>query len=345
MLAAATRAGPGIRDLQADHVDQLRLGKGVSMGSIFRRRTGLVAVLAIVVGGVFAPSALATTPLTITKTAAGHWTRSYDWTIDKQVSKSVIELEKGQSSTANYTVTLTKSAGSEKIWVDGQVCVTNNGLVATEGLAIEDRIQAVLADGETEPVILGMLDVSGNPVLDPGESHCYSYSFPVVPNPNAVSYRNVARATITNDDREPGTPLGPTVREPFTLPAAPVVTNDTVTVDDTNGMSWSFSASGSRSYTRTFTCDRDKGTHENTATIRETGQSDSATVVVKCKEKNRDDNCKKGKKDKDRWGWGRHDDRRGDDCDDDDHGHHYDGHDRGDCNRNGNGNGNWFGRR
>ena len=54
-------------------------------------------------------------------------------------------------------------------------------------------------------------------------------------------------------------------------------------VDDTNGMSWLFSDSGTQTYTKTFRCDEDKGTHTNTATIRETGQSDDASVTVTCK--------------------------------------------------------------
>ena len=309
------------------------------MGSIFRRRTGLVAVLAVVVGGVFAPSALATTPLSATKTATGHWTRSSEWTIDKKVSKSYIELKKGRSSTVTYTVSVTKNGGAESIWVDGEVCVTNDGAVATENLAIFDRIRALVGDG-TEAVVSGPIDVSANPVLDPGESDCYPYSFPIDPVANATAYENDARITITNDPREPGTPLGPSAKVTFTLPEASAG-NDSVHVDDTNGMSWVFSDSGSQSYTKTFTC-RDKGEHKNTATIRETGQSDSVTVVVKCKDKDYgdDDDCKKGKKDKDRWGWGQ-DDRRGDHCDDDDDDDHHgdddhdddDDDDRGDCNR------------
>jgi hypothetical protein len=104
----------------------------------------------------------------------------------------------------------------------------------------------------------------------------------ITPSPNYVSYYNDARITITNDPREPGTPLGPSVTAPFTIPATPTLINDSVNVDDTNGMSWLFSASGSVSYSRTFTCDQDRGTHNNTATIRETGQSDSASVEVRC---------------------------------------------------------------
>jgi hypothetical protein len=35
-------------------------------------------------------------------------------------------------------------------------------------------------------------------------------------------------------------------------------------------------------YNKTFTCDGNEGTHNNTATIRETGQNDSASVTVNC---------------------------------------------------------------
>jgi hypothetical protein len=52
-------------------------------------------------------------------------------------------------------------------------------------------------------------------------------------------------------------------------------------VDDTNGYSWTFSSSGSVTYDKTFTC-ADEGENVNTATIRETGQSASATVTVTC---------------------------------------------------------------
>jgi len=300
------------------------------MGSIFRWRTGLVVGFALVVAGMLAPSALATTPLTASKTATAHWTRSYEWTIDKKVSKSTIELKKGQSATATYTVTLTKSEGANSMWVDGAVCVQNDGALATENLTITDRLRAFLPGG-SQTLISSTIDISANPVLDPGESYCYPYSFPFGPFPNATAYENDARITITNDPREPGSPLGPSATAPFSVPDAPAVTNDSVNVDDTNGMSWLFSASGAQSYNRTFTCDRDKGTHTNTATIRETGQSDSATVVVKCKDRDKPGDCKKGKKDKDHWGWGRDDDDhrgygdRGDDrCDDDDdHGDHH----------------------
>jgi hypothetical protein len=245
-------------------------------------KAALVAVLVAAVGAVFAPTALATTPLTISKTATGHWTRTHDWTIDKSVTPDTHSLQTGQSGTSTYTVAVTKSAGTDAIWVDGEVCVTNNGSIPTEGLEVQDRVVAFHSGGQRTLIKLTPLDTSANPVLDPGESHCYAYSFPILPYPNATGYANEARVTITNDPRSPGDPLGPSTEAPFTLPDTPTLVNDTVNVNDTNGMAWPFSASGSQSYTRTFTCDGDAGTHDNTATIVETGQSDSASVTVTC---------------------------------------------------------------
>jgi hypothetical protein len=249
------------------------------MGSF--RKAALLAVVVAAFVAFFAPTALATTPLEISKTATAHGGRSFEWTIDKSVTPASHSLQTGQSGTSTYTVSVTKSVAVDEMWVDGEVCVKNNGTVATEGLAIFDRIVAHKSNGNTEVIDKGFLDLSANPVLDPGESDCYPYSFPFELVATALDYQNEARATILNDAREPGTPLGPSAEAPFTPPALSPL-NDTINVTDTNGMSWMFGTSGSRSYTRTFTCDEDAGTHDNTATIVETGQSDSASVTVTC---------------------------------------------------------------
>jgi hypothetical protein len=297
------------------------------MGLKLRLRTGVIVASALVVAGVIAPSALATTPLSGSKTAEASWTRSYSWTISKSVDKPAIELKSGDSATAKYTVSVVKSAPTDSdVTVKGSVCVKNNGDVATEGLTIRDRIAATVPGG-TLTLDVGFIDLSANPVLDPGEEHCYPYSFTIAPRADATEYRNEAQIRITNDPREPGVPLGPSVEAPFTIPA-PTLVGDSIDVDDTNGMSWAFSASGSQTYNRTFKCDQDKGTHSNTARIRQTGASASASVTVTCKpkpqeckdrdkDKGKKDDKKKGKKDDDR-------DRRGS------HGS-YGGHDDDDC--------------
>jgi hypothetical protein len=229
-----------------------------------------------------APSAFAASPLSASKTAVAHWEKSYSWSILKSVDKASWTLENGKSGVSNYTVAVTKTLASERIWVDGSVCVTNSGDTATENLKIADRIRVQTTAGNFVTLEKGLLDTSANPVLDPGESHCYGYSFEITPHADAAEYRNIASATVTNDPREPGAELGPSTFAIFTMPGAPSVTNDTVNVDDSNGMTWQFSDSGSVSYAKSFTCGADAGTHANTATIRETGQSASASVSVTC---------------------------------------------------------------
>jgi hypothetical protein len=245
----------------------------------FRRKLRLVACAAIA-AGVMAPVASATSPISAYKTAEAHWTRTFEWTIEKSVSPDSWNLETGQSGTSTYTVKVAKSSGTDAIWVDGKVCVENVSTTPTENLKVVDRLQA-LVGSDVITLASVPLDMSLNPVLDPGESQCYPYSIPFEPVEGAT-YRNNARVTVTNDPRNPGEEMGPNEKVDFTLPD-PTVVNGSVNVDDTNGLSWLFSGSGTETYTRTFTCDEDEGTHDNTATIRETGQSDDARVTVTCK--------------------------------------------------------------
>ena len=244
-----------------------------------RNKVWLVACTAIV-AGVIAPVANATSPISAYKTAEAHWTKTFRWEIEKTVSPASWELGAGESGTSTYTVKVTKSVASEAIWVDGNVCVENVSTTPTENLKVVDRLQA-LVGADVITLASVPLDMSINPVLDPGEKQCYPYSIPFTPVEGAA-YRNNARVTVTNDPRDPGEEMGPNEKVDFTLPP-PTVVNGSVNVDDTNGMSWLFDDSGTETYTRTFRCDEDEGTHDNTATIRETGQSDDARVTVTCK--------------------------------------------------------------
>jgi hypothetical protein len=244
----------------------------------FRRKLwlGLCAALA---AGVMAPVASATSPIQAYKTADAHWTRTFEWTIEKTVSPDSWDLETGQSATSTYTVEVTKGAPVDSIRVTGEVCVENVSATPTENLKVVDRLQALVGD-EVITLASVPLDMSLNPVLEPGESQCYPYSIPFEPVAGAT-YRNNARVTVTNDPRAPGEEMGPNEKVDFTLPQ-PTVVNGSVNVDDTNGLSWLFTDSGKQTYTQTFSCDEDEGTHVNTATIRETGQSDDASVSVTC---------------------------------------------------------------
>ncbi len=230
------------------------------------------------------------TTLSATIEAASHWTITYGWTIDKSVTPATLDMFRGDSSVVTYTVTLAKDSGTQAAWVDGQVCVTNGGAVATENLAIT----AVLQNGYEAPndfLASASVDVSNNPVLDPAEPGCYNYrvEIPIIegayPQPHAGgTYKVTANITITNHSGHLGVPFGPSPSNTTTFINTPILVNDQINVDDTNGGSLMFSTGGSVSYAKTFSCDGDEGTKENTATIRETKQSDSAFVAVNCYE-------------------------------------------------------------
>jgi hypothetical protein len=219
------------------------------------------------------------TTLTATVDTAAHWTRTFGWTIDKSVDHDVLNLESGGSGTVTYTIAVTKDAGTDAAWFDGNVYVTNGGAVATQGLAITVKLTA--PSGGT---VLGSatVDVSGNLVLDPGESGTYPYTItlsgPLTPG---ATYKVTANVTITNHSGSLGTAKGPSPSATTNFPSSPTLVNDAINVDDTNGQSFQFGATGSQSYQMTFTCD-DAGENPNTATIRETGQYDTASVTVNC---------------------------------------------------------------
>jgi hypothetical protein len=253
----------------------------------------LVAILVVGVAGIVwtAPAAAngeAGTTLSAIVDVTPHWTITYGWTIDKSVTPEAWGLFTGDSGTSQYTITVTKDSGTEEAWVDGQVCVTNGGAVATENLAIV----AVLQDGYGSPndfLTSAPVDVSGYSIIPAGGSYCYAYhvDIPITggayPQPHAGgTYKVTADVTITNHSGHLGVHFGPSPSATTTFPPTQTLINDSIHVDDTNGGSWAFNASGSVTYDKTFTCDGDDGTHGNTAKIQETGQSDSASVTVNC---------------------------------------------------------------
>jgi len=222
------------------------------------------------------------TTLSAVVTATAYWTRTFSWTIEKSVEPDYWELYQGESGTSTYTITVTKYKGTDAYFINGTVSVTNGGSVATENLAITIELR----DGVPPPndlINTASVDVSSNPVLDPGETGVYPYAI-TIPSDYVYTggtYKITAKVTITNHSGQLGKPYGPSPSATTTLPSSPTLINDVVHVDDTNGYSWTFSSNGSVTYDKTFTCE-DEGENVNNATIRETGQYASATVTVTC---------------------------------------------------------------
>lgn len=214
------------------------------------------------------------TSLIANVSAACTYTQNYDWSIDKSVSPDTWNIFRGDTATSQYTISVTKTTGTSHFYVSGIVEVYNNGAVPTENLAI--TIAIISQNGK---ITYAQYPLTLDPSqLQPGQTAYYNYNVPLtgVLTPGD-SYKVEARITITNHSGSLGTPFGPEPKASFTVPATPTQVNGQVNVDDTNGGTWLFTNSGSVTYTKTFNT---AGTFPNTATIRETGQSDSASVTV-----------------------------------------------------------------
>jgi hypothetical protein len=220
-------------------------------------------------------------------TATAFWEIAYEWGIEKSVAPDQWDLFRGDSGTSLYTVAVTKGEQAENAWIEGEVYVINDGDEDTEDLMIEIE----LFNGQPPPDDLidsFVLDISEKPILEPGEEHYYAYTA-TIPSEYIFAggtYKVTANITITNHSGQIGDPFGPSPSADADLPSEPDETNASITVEDTNGMSWTFDESGSETYPMDFVCDEDQGLHENTATIifddDSAGASDSATVQVNC---------------------------------------------------------------
>jgi hypothetical protein len=216
--------------------------------------------------------------LAVAKDARTSYTRTFGWTIAKAVSPAEHDLFTGDSASSQYTVSVTKDAGTDSGWaVAGSITVSNPAPIAATVSSVTDLI-----DGATAAAV----DCGGaGPYTIPagGSLTCtYAASLPsgddgvntatAVQQNHAYSAAGASPAGTTSYSGSAAVDFG----DPTTL------VDDSVDVDDSNGSSWQFSGSGSQSYSRTFACDADEGGHDNTATIRETGASASASVAVRC---------------------------------------------------------------
>ena len=221
------------------------------------------------------------TTVSATMTMTTKYARALAWSIDTSASPRSWALFEGDSATSTVTVSVARSLGPATASIAGQVCVTNGGAVATKGLAIR---HVVSVEATKSAVTTAAVDTTSNPVLDAGETGCYPYQVTldasqVVPG---ATYQGTADVSITNHSGSVGTPSGPNPRATAAMPATPTSKGPkTVTVTDTNGMSWTADGDQSWTYPRTFTC-ADAGTRRNTAKILQTGASDSASVSISC---------------------------------------------------------------
>jgi hypothetical protein len=226
---------------------------------------GLLALLVLGAAALIAPTTAGAqgqsgTTLSASKTASATYDRTYDWTIDKSADQTSLTLQTGQTFNVNYTVTVNATNGTNSASVSGEVCVTNGGDVATEDLAIHD----VLTNGVPPPddvIAQQDVDVSSNPVLDPGESDCYPYEFNLTAAQTHAggTYKNTANVTITNHSGHLDTPFGPSPSATTVMPSTP--TEECVDVEDTLQGDLG-TVCGNATFPKTFTYTRQVGPYE-----------------------------------------------------------------------------------
>lgn len=206
--------------------------------------------------------------VTVSKTVNTTFTRTFNWTIDKSVTPDTLNLFTGDSGAVQYTVSVVKTGYTDSNWaVNGTITIVNDTPFAATLTGVSDVVSPNIAADVT-------CGVSFPYTLAAGATFSCSYDAAL---PDGSSRTNTATVTTS------GAVGGGSDTKPVTFGDPTTVVNGTINVDDSYaGDLGSFSNSGSTTYDRTFTCDGDKGTHGNTATIVETGQSDSASVTVNC---------------------------------------------------------------
>ena len=164
------------------------------------------------------------TTLEASKTATASWRRSveYAWNIQKSVNPTSLTIPTGQSGSVTYTLTPSRTEISltNQYRVAGQICVTNTGAGATEGLKIVDTVQyRVGEDSFVDLPGASFTLLPSDPIL-PGHTQCHPYEITFAPVPEA-EYRNGARITLTNYSDHGDEEYGIEAIADFSLPEMP----------------------------------------------------------------------------------------------------------------------------
>jgi hypothetical protein len=156
--------------------------------------------------------------LVVSKSAITSFNRDYDWTIAKSVDQNNLTLSPGQQHTVNYTVMVTKDAGTDSGWsVSGIITVTNpHPTQAATGVVVTDIISGIGAVPVTCP---------STTIAAAGTMNC---TYGPVALPSGIARTNTATATTTNANLEGGSAMAA-----VTFGAPTNVTDNCVNVSDT----------------------------------------------------------------------------------------------------------------
>ena len=184
--------------------------------------------------------------LVVSKTAAPHFTRTHNWTLTKTVSPSSLNLFNGDSGDVGYTVSaqedLTPPVDSF-FTISGTVTISNPWPVAANIASIADQ----LSDG----TVVTLSCATGT--LAAGSSENCSYSQAISTAIAAGDSRtNTVTVTTAPGSQVSGGSASATAT--FATPTTENRTSITVSDSDSSFGPWTFSASGSTQYGKTFNC-------------------------------------------------------------------------------------------
>ena len=226
--------------------------------------------------------------LEVEKDAETSFTRTNEWSIDKSVTPATWNLFKGDSGTSDYVVSVDKSVTDSDFAVEGDITVYNPAPIAASVTGVTDKITDDSSAVVATPSVT-CEDANGNPVsfstpytLGSKQTLNCHYEADLGDTRPSSALLNTATATTNTAKLANGSGTADVV---FGDTPTDEVGPSSITVDDTYanaGSPWTFTDDGSETYDRTFTCNEDEGVHNNTATIVETEQSDSASVTVNC---------------------------------------------------------------
>jgi Fe-S cluster assembly iron-binding protein IscA len=215
--------------------------------------------------------------LTVSKTAAGTFDRTYTWSMKKSADKTEVSIADGSSYTFHYTVDVAQTGVTDSGWaLSGKITVTNpNDWQAITLTGLTD----VIDNGGTCTVAAGPYIVPKSGSIDVN----YTCSYGSAPS----SYSGTNTATASWDKAAAFTPNGTASGSAdFALTQAGS-TNKTINVTDSYARALgTVTATDTTPFaSKSFTYDRtEKGvagtctTYNNTATITETKQSASQSV-------------------------------------------------------------------
>jgi hypothetical protein len=220
--------------------------------------------------------------LTVTKTSATSYTRTYQWSISKTGDAAYDRFIGDATIDHPYAVSVTRSGHTDSDWaVNGTITIENTTPAAATITGVTDAVSddiAPIAASVTCPVTFPY-------ELAAGATLTCTYSAAL---PNAGERTNTATVTTSGPVAGGSGTAAVTFGEPTTK------VRETIAVTDPLAGAQSpkvFGDDGSLNYTVGYTCPTDLAqytngvytkTVDNTATITETGQTAGASVTLNC---------------------------------------------------------------